>query len=651
MDELLSGLMGLMKPLFGTPWVAPFLIMPALVGWAIWLIVNAYRQTSPFRKAVDARLIVLRAALNETTGVDSARIAFANNFDDINRALSEPGNGAAGLVLAWREFQESIVDETQTPIINTHRPNVFFVKSAPSQLRLTFWSNLSVGMGLVFTFLGLITALYVAQEGMASASDPSQALTELLRVASAKFFASVGGVGASLLLRRAEYTLTRTSKAKVDELCTLLERGLLYIPAQKVAMEQLAVLKEQRDQLKLFNTDFALQLSERIGGQFTQAIQPVTQSLTTLNDNFSKMSEGLGQGAAEAIKEASGGELRALGQTLAVLGEQLGTLSMNIGSSGDEAARQIRAAGEDFATAARDIRDAFDRLAGNVDGLGEKLTEQSEAAAKAQSESLDRVLHDMEATQARSSQAIQDIMTALKTASTDAALTLQQQVGQALATGVSESQALFRSALEESGEGLRTASEGLTRAVSDAADKIGGASVSFERSGEGASRTADAMSGIASSSRAVAAALDNSSRAFGAVADPVNQAVRSINDAVNKIAASVDSGARSEREALDAMKALVDQVRTAHEEAETALQSYRSRFEDVDKALGGAVVKMSDALNDSFVGFREFTTRFDSEMAGAINKLAGRLASIEDHADALDKYVDQQKKQLDEVAE
>lgn len=653
MNTLLDMIMQVLEVPFSRPWIAPFIILPLIFGWAIYLSIDGYHRTRPFWKAMDKRLVVLRQALGDKDRRDETQSAFSEHYDDIQSAMDSDENNGKSLQLAWREFHETLVDETQTPIINTSRPNAFFMKVAPSQLRLMFWSNLCVGIGLILTFLGLIVALYTAQKGMTD-NDPAmmqQSLIELLRVAGAKFFSSVAGVGASLLLRRIEYQITRKSKKKLEELCSLLERGLLYMPPQKVAIEQLSVLKEQRDQLKTFNTDVAFQLSERIGVQFQQAIQPVAASLDMLNSSISDMGKGLGDRAIDAINDTSGGELRALSQTLSVLGEKLNALSESVGSSGDDAARQIRAAGEDFAGAARDIRDAFDRLTANVDGLGGKLTEQSEAAAKAQSDSMAIALKDMEAMQAKSSETMLEAVKALQSAGTEAALTMQKQVGDAMATGVSESQHLFRTAMEESGEGLRSVSAGLTKAVGDAADKIDAASQGFVKSGEGAAQTAEAMSGIVLQSRTVASALDDSARTFVTAAAPLSQAVQAINEASGKIARAVEAGSKSEREALDAMRDLVKEVAATHEAAAVAWQDYRARFEGVDKALEGTVLKLGDTLGDTFASFREFSQKLESEMASAVGKLSNTLAPMEDYAESLDKYVEENRKSRVEAAE
>lgn len=639
--DFLDILMKVLSLPFGQPWVAPFVIFPTMTAVAIILSLQAYRRCNPFWRALEKRLAVVRQATEPADGPDAAREAFAKHYDDIVAAMVDKAPGADSLVQAWREFSETLVDETQTPIVNTYRPSTFFAKSAPSQLRLTFWSNLFVGIGLILTFFGLIVALYTAQKGMVG-NDPSQmqsSLIELLRVAGAKFFASVAGVFGSLLLRRIEYQISRKSRALLDELCSLLERGLLYVPPQKIAIEQLVVLKEQRDQLKMFNTDFALQLSERIGAQFQQAIQPVAASITTLSESIADMSQGMGAGAAKAIEEASGGELRALGQTLTVLGERLDGLSATVANSGDDAARQIKAAGEDFSKAALDIREAFERLSVNIDGMGGRLAEQGEAVANAQSEAMAQALQGFQDMQGKTVGSLHEAISAIQSASADAANQMQQKVGEALATGVSESQRLFRSALEESGEGLKSVSAGLTRAVAEAADKISAASGEFVRSGESAAKTAVEMSRVVDQSRTVAAAFDNSANSFVKAAAPVAQAAQAVSDASERIAKSVQLNSVSEQETLDALRQLANETRDVQTAAQSAWNEYRGRFENVDSMLGASVDKLGVTLDGTFSSFRDFAQKLDGELGTAVGKLQGILAPIEEYAEALERYV------------
>jgi len=650
LNEALDFILGGLELVFGIRWVAPFLFAFPMLLWAGFLSLQETQRTRPYLKAVETRIATLRTALGDDADPSAERAAFSTAFPEVASSLAA-GKRTDPLVLAWAEFHESIVDETATPIENTSRPSTFFQRAAPKQARLVFWSNLMVGLGLLLTFLGLIVALHTARKGMAPGADPAamqESLRTLLAVAGAKFFTSVAGVGSSLILRSVERNLSRKTHHLTDELCNLLERGLLYVPPQRLAVKQLRELEAQTAQLKIFNTDFALQVSERMATQFQQVMAPVSASLLTLNDNIAGMGDslrdGLGKGAADAISQATGGELRALGQTLGTLGERLDALSASVGSSGEHAAEQIRAAGADFSQAASDIRAAFENLAGQVDGLGGKLAEQGEASARAQTEALERILSGLAAAQESSAEAMGRAVEALERAGAEAATGLQESLSKAMETSVAASQQTFQHALDESGGALRDTALGLAKAVGDAAEQIERAKDGFVKSGEGAARTALAMAEVAGQSRTAAGAIGDATKSFTAVAAPVSQAVQAVNDAAGRISRSIETTQRTEGEVLQGLKSLVEGVRDTQQAASSAWQEYRARFEGVDKNLENVTVRLGETLGNTFAEFRKFTQQVDNELGGAVSKLSASLTQIEDYAGALDEYVNRVQK-------
>ncbi len=649
LDGLVAFLMFLIDSLFGQRWVAPLFFMPLMIGWSVFLWVKERRKIRLFLSAADARIRVLRDCLGTETAPDAERHSFAERYLDVATAFNRQEPGSENLVSAWREFTESILDETEVPIRNSSRPRQYLLSAVPSQEKLIFWSNTLLGAGLLLTFLGLIAALDVSlktitagsSSELAGGSDSAsmqESLTLLLEVASAKFFTSVAGVGASLILRWAAHEVRQKSTEAIDGICKLLERGLLYVPPQRLAAEQLGELKEQTAQLKTFNTDFALQVSEKIGAQFQTALAPLKASMDNLGQT-------IGQGAGEAVSQAAGGELRALGHTLTVLGEKLEALGSQVGASGDQAAEQIRAAGADFALAATDIRSAFDRLVGNVDGMGKSFREQNEAAAKAQQDALADILAKISEAQKQSADSVRETVKAIAAAGTKTGAALEKEVTKALADGVKGSREALGKALEESGETLRGVSAGLAKAISEAAAQVERAQMGFEKSGDSAARTADVMMGVASNANSVASAMSGAADGFARAATPVAEAARSVSEAASRVSRSIEAGRDMDAQALSALKALAEEMRATQEAAEGAWQDYRARFEGVDRALAGAVEKMGETVGGSLDQFRSFALDFDMQLAGAVTKLSSTLDAIEDYAESLDQFVDRSRQQ------
>lgn len=651
MEDGLNGalhwLLGLLSLVYVHEWFVPFVLLPIMLAVAGWLHWKARREIAPYLRAAKVRDDALKAALGNSDDPVEQRHSFASNFITLSAEMERGGPGAGALVQAWREFQETFVDENADPVRNTGRPSVFFGRVAPRLAGLTFASNIFVGVGLILTFIGLIVALGQAAQGMAGddVGAAKGALAGLLTVAGAKFFTSVGGIGASIWLRAVEHGLSREAKSLTDSICAKLERGLLYVSPQRLAVEQLDVMKEQRDQLKTFNTDFAMQLGDRIGAQFQQALAPMTSSISQMVDSMSEVTAGIGDGARKAIEEVSGDQLRGLSEVLATLGLKIEAISTAVGSSGDEAARQIRDAGSDFAKAAADIREAFDRLAGQVDSMGGKLQAQSEATAKAQGEAMQRILEDLSSAQAKSADAISAAVDGLKTAGLEAAATMQTEVQAALASGVAEGQRVFASAMEESGSELRATVLGLAKAVGDAAGSVDRASEGFGRSGDQAVRSADALTNATTQANTLATSITQAGQGFGTVAAPMVKAAQAIDDAISKIQAAIQAGRAADVQALEQMQALAVQMKGTHEAAEEAWDDYRKRFAEVDRSLAVAADKMSSTLGDSLSQFSAFATKTDNAMADAVGKLSSALAPIEDYAEALSEYVDRTRAQ------
>lgn len=653
MDQILDFILESLNLVYQERWVAPLVLLPIMMAAAALMHLQAWRRTRPYLAASRRRVTVLQDALGTDPDPVAERAAFADAFATVSAAMNTGDGGAHELVQAWREFHETIIDETTSPIRNTNRPSGFFNRAAPRQTTLIFASNIFVAAGLILTFLGLIVALNTAAGGM-SGGDVQAAqlsLVGLLTVAGAKFFTSVAGLGASIWLRFAEHGLTKRVRRETELLCQLIERGLLYVPPQRFAAEQLEVMKEQRDQLKFFNTDVAMQLSERIGKEFVQAITPVTQSLTTLNASMLSVTQGIGAGAKEAIERVSGDQLRGLSDTLASLSQRLDAVSQSVSSTSEDAATQIRLAGADFATAAADIRDAFDLLAARVEGMGDRIAQQGEAASAAQQRTLSDMIAGVDATQVRTTEMISQVINTLRDAGSAAAATMQREVGDALEKGVAESKRTFQIAIEQSAEGLKDTANSLTTAIGGAATQIERAGQGFSRSSENAVLAAEAMSAVADNGRSVAIAINDAARGFNEAAAPVARAAQAVNDAADKVARTVEADRRADDAALAEMRELAETMRQTHVAADTAWREYRARFEDVDRALAVTTDKLAETLGDSFAEFRRFAQETDRELGVAVSRLAGTVTSIQEYAEALEEYVAQERADKLEAAE
>jgi hypothetical protein len=129
-------------------------------------------------------------------------------FFDAYEGLRSIISGHRRLAHAWTEFAETlIVPAVSGPIRNTSRPHHYFNvhAAAESGLPLSFYlglPNIFVGVGLLLTFIGLVSALHFSAQGVTSpnVSEAQHALEGLLKAATFKFLTSISGVFASIAL-------------------------------------------------------------------------------------------------------------------------------------------------------------------------------------------------------------------------------------------------------------------------------------------------------------------------------------------------------------------------------------------------------------------------------------------------------------------
>ncbi|HEY3798528.1 MAG TPA: anti-phage ZorAB system protein ZorA [Caulobacteraceae bacterium] len=629
--------------LFTHRWAAPILLTPLMMAGAGYLWWRAQRRVRPFLNAAAARIEVLQRAIGTERDPIAERASFATHFGDVAAAMAESQRGAESLSRAWQEFHETVVDETETPIRNTARPSVYFGRSAPRLDDLNFWSNAFVGIGLLLTFLGIVVALNETAKGMAGDATVEQtkdALKGLLTIASAKFFTSIAGVGCSILLRFAETGMHRKLDERISRISDLLEAGLLYVPAQLLAVKQLDELERQSKQLEKFNTDLAVQIGEQIGAQFQSVITPIASSLSLLNDNIDGMSSRLGEGVGKAVEGAASGELRALGQTLAALREQLENLSGHVEGSGEEAARQIRAAGEDFARASSDIRGAFDSLTGQVEGLGRRLTEESDTNSQRQRDLMDSAVTAFRSANEEAARGLRDSLEALQGAGATAAADLRSRVGQAMAQAAEEADAALRRAIQDTSEGFARAGGSLIVSVTRASVEMNAAADAMHRAEQGTAANADNLRDTSDSVRAVNRSLNEAAQSFSTAAAPVAEISRSFRDASERIAASLDRSADAGAAALKEMSDLAAGVRETQEAAAEAWADYRARFADVDQALERTLQQMATTLSTTLSDFRKFGQDMDVQMGEAISRLAPVIERMKDNTDEIADFAE-----------
>jgi hypothetical protein len=204
--------------------------------------------------------------------------AFNNDFIRIDEAITQERLLKHG----WEEFKETLIlpqPGEPGPIRNTARPSAYLnVGSVASELNLSLYQaipNYFVGIGLLFTFLGLVAAIYFASEGVAGdVKQAKESLGNLLNAATFKFATSIAGLGSSIVLSFFVRLLTLRVQLYFDRLCELLEQRMTSVTPEWLAFQQVDELKKQTIQLERFNTDFAVEVAKALETRLSDLNRP-----------------------------------------------------------------------------------------------------------------------------------------------------------------------------------------------------------------------------------------------------------------------------------------------------------------------------------------------------------------------------------------
>jgi hypothetical protein len=220
---------------------AALMMAAAILVFAIALILQSgHFEYTPLRDDLNRRTTVL----DELRG--DRQIAFAQAFEAIDKRLS--GMAHPALELGWAHYRSQLTPtEDGRLAASIHAADAFDHADTPART-LEWWANLMVAIGLVITFMGIVAALTEATSAMAPGAADSGgaamqgALIHLLTIAATKFWTSIAGVLASIILRLAARRRRQVIEGLEAHFFALLDGCVRFAPPEKVMLEQLAVL-------------------------------------------------------------------------------------------------------------------------------------------------------------------------------------------------------------------------------------------------------------------------------------------------------------------------------------------------------------------------------------------------------------------------
>ena len=247
MNALGTFFSGLIGPLLD--WIRAEQTGPAIAGIiliaGIFIITFALLQTMS-----EARLIGQARSVIGT----ASELTFAKNFNFIDQEMRD----IEKLKVAWSEFTETLfrpeMDESKNlvrPCQNTVRPHEFFnlpnLAIGPDFVKV--FPSIFVGVGLSFTFLGLIAALSTAvgaiEASGANTGAIQTSIADLLKVSSAKFYASLFALFTSIVMTLSLRIMTWRLSSLLKEVNDAIEAGVQYLGPEKLSVDANKLLSEQ----------------------------------------------------------------------------------------------------------------------------------------------------------------------------------------------------------------------------------------------------------------------------------------------------------------------------------------------------------------------------------------------------------------------
>ncbi|MGF1474721.1 MAG: hypothetical protein ACFB6S_04070 [Geminicoccaceae bacterium] len=238
MSSVLSSLVALLAE----PW------LPWLIG--LFIILLAIVVGVHLRYGV---LIRLNRAIDNAAGLigetDGAH-AFSEQFATIDRQLAQD----PWLGHWWRRYTQALIRRAQDDLLASPEPAVDSLSLdhlLTGHVNLRLYQALPgyfVGAGLIFTFLGLVAALYVASAGVSAPDieDAQVALASLLSAATFKFVTSIAGLAASIGFSWAEKRAVHGTRVRLAWLAEQVDARVALVTLESLAAAQLDEMRRQR---------------------------------------------------------------------------------------------------------------------------------------------------------------------------------------------------------------------------------------------------------------------------------------------------------------------------------------------------------------------------------------------------------------------
>ena len=666
--------------------VASVILLASLAIWGGFVL----RPHLSFLKAMRAatNLVAVTARNGKLTSDDKLAV--------LNKGLK----GNAVVWEAWIPYVKSLRNDPSRKgeRVNPIDPYAWFsVDRLPGrgyEKWATTMAGVSLTVGLLFTFIGLTAALLKVGEAGADTAQLRLAISDILRISSAKFITSMAGIVAYI-----GWTLVaRAHMSSQSKLATKFASAIQTLSApvtpEAVLMDQLAQAEEQTRLMRTQADDMAVAFDMKIGQRFdalpaavSAVLQPALEnSMRPVVAAIQDMGTTIGAGNQAAVggmlKDLMSGVHDATGRDMSVLAEsmrnaaaELTAAKSGIGSGGAEFGEMLARASSDMNAASARMADAMESRIGDLDNRMKSIDDVLSSGAS-RIDAMGTGMSD------RLAEGLRHAMESIASASTAGADVARQHAQAGLAPVLSELTSLMsemkKSADESRGalvDGGQSAARHLAEALANVGKELSSASTqaSTELAGAFQSSTTrmlaaveESVSGYRVATEALSARLAVVERGFGDLNAAVQRNVGHLETVGTSLtAAGRDFGAASDqlreatlpvlstletvsnaatgaREALQlvqetggAMRDAASAMADASEAAISAFASYEKRFDGVDASLGQTVATLRDGVIELGTRVSEVVQSYDEHLAKAVNSLSGGVNELVEAVDGI----------------
>ena len=560
---------------------------------------------------------------------------FADNFYEFDLLMKE----GPFLEHGWNEFVETCLvrdPHLRSDIEITVRPADFInINDAEhSGLKIKWFHELSgvyVGVGLLFTFAGLVAALYFSSaainavintaampDGGGHDSDVQRALAQLLNTATFKFLTSIAGLGCSIVLAYLDGRWRAKIQRGFDDLCRELERCTVMVTPESIAERQYKVLGEIANLLKNMGPAVSAAPQPAPVPPAEPAVEPPALFAPPLESGP----------AIEAVLDGA----------LARLESVVITASQTLAASFEQSLARHAALSAPSTTVAAPAAPPPPQPSAEAPASSGSTESAAriEAAVAAASGDLRAMVAETRGFRADLAASLGELAATLRADGDRNAALLRDGLGELTTRQV-------KAAPAEAGAAdpvLESAQQIMAR-LSGGIERLTGG---FDQAEGKLTAHLAAFEAITRSTREAEQAIAGTARSLQTATLPLSRASTELSDSVAAIAAGVENSVRTLLQSQEAGQRLGEDLRAVSENLQEVWKRHETRFIGVDDSVARiltTIIQHTEAHGDAV---RNQVVAIDSHLAHAVNSLAANIEALHEMTATLTEAASKKEK-------